>query len=233
MSGNDLDAAVRALRTRFAGSSSVSQASEDAIVARLGERRRKRARLGWLLPIAAVLAVSSAWANSEQLRAGLRWLSGGTRTTVATTAPRAQRALPKEVAARAAPIASSAPAPKLDPPRAPSRARAHVRSPAPDLANDADALYAEAHHLHFVEQNPARALLAWDRYLSAAPAGEFALEARYNRAVCLVRLGRNEQALSALEPFARGDYGPYRRADAQSLIREIERRAQSLPNTSK
>jgi hypothetical protein len=79
-------------------------------------------------------------------------------------------------------------------------------------------LYRTAHEKHFVDRDYARALGAWDAYLRAAPKGTLAPEARYNRALCLVRLHRNDEARAALEPFARGRYGTYRRDDAEKLM---------------
>ncbi len=79
-------------------------------------------------------------------------------------------------------------------------------------------LYRAAHQAHFVERDYGRALDAWDAYLKAAPNGALAPEARYNRALCLVRLHRNDEARAALEPFAEGRYGTYRREDAQKLL---------------
>jgi hypothetical protein len=61
-------------------------------------------------------------------------------------------------------------------------------------------------------------LPAWDRYLAENAAGALGLEARYNRAICLAQLGRRDEAKAALLPFARGDYGGYRQAEAQRLI---------------
>ena len=54
---------------------------------------------------------------------------------------------------------------------------------------------------------PARALAAWDAYLAGYPRGTFAPEARYNRALCLARLGRFASAAEALRPFATGRVG--------------------------
>jgi len=42
--------------------------------------------------------------------------------------------------------------------------------------------------------------------------------AHYNRALCLVRMGRREEARGALMPFANGSFGGYRQAEARSLI---------------
>jgi hypothetical protein len=78
-------------------------------------------------------------------------------------------------------------------------------------------LYRTAHRAHFVDQNPAAALAAWDEYLRAAPQGRFALEARYNRALCLARLGRNAEAREALAPFAAGKFAGYRQHEAAEL----------------
>jgi hypothetical protein len=78
--------------------------------------------------------------------------------------------------------------------------------------------------LHFHGDDPARALAAWDRYLAVASQdirGGFVLEARYNRAICLFRLGQREEARQALQPFADGRWGAYRRDDAQALLDEL------------
>jgi hypothetical protein len=87
---------------------------------------------------------------------------------------------------------------------------------------DTHALYKEAHRLHFVERNAAAALRAWDDYLRADPRGRFATEAHYNRALCLVRLGRSAEARSALDAFARGAFGGYRKTEARALLDALE-----------
>jgi hypothetical protein len=91
------------------------------------------------------------------------------------------------------------------------------------LANDGEAaalaLYKNAYRLHFVDQKYAAALAAWDEYLRASPAGRLVVEARYNRAIALVRLGRRAEAESALAPFARGEVnGGYRAREARELL---------------
>jgi hypothetical protein len=119
---------------------------------------------------------------------------------------------------------SVAPAPPVPTPASPSaagRATTAERGSEPAPAASAppsDGLYAVAHRAHFQERDPARALAAWDAYLGDAPQGRFAPEARYNRALCLVRLGRTNEAIAALRPFAEGAYGSYRREEATRLL---------------
>jgi hypothetical protein len=78
--------------------------------------------------------------------------------------------------------------------------------------------YGRAHLAHFVEDLPARALRAWDDYLDEFPQATFAPEARYNRALCLVRLGRLVEAARALRPFAQGAPKGYRCTEARILL---------------
>ena len=53
---------------------------------------------------------------------------------------------------------------------------------------------------------------------SLPSSGRFAPEARWNRAIALFKLGRRDEAVAALQPFADGAYGGYRRAEATRLI---------------
>jgi hypothetical protein len=82
-------------------------------------------------------------------------------------------------------------------------------------------VYARAHRLHFDGANPSGALAAWDEYLKLYPAGRFAPDARYNRAIDLLRMKRTSEARVALQPFADGAYGGYHRDDARELLRSI------------
>jgi hypothetical protein len=117
--------------------------------------------------------------------------------------------------------------PEIAPPvRAPVRPAAtpRPRAPiAPPIAPPVEALYRRAHDLHFHGGDPAQALAAWDAYLAAEPAGRFSVDARYNRALLLVRLGRYADARAALEPFGRGAVEPagYRQAEAEQLVERL------------
>jgi tetratricopeptide (TPR) repeat protein len=107
-----------------------------------------------------------------------------------------------------------------------SPAGAPMGPPSARASADLEALYARAHALHFRAKDPGGALDAWDRYLAAAPADARAglvLEARYNRAICLLRLQRYDEARAALRPFADGAWGDYRRDDARALLDQSER----------
>ncbi len=83
------------------------------------------------------------------------------------------------------------------------------------------AAYELAHRAHFVDKDPSAALAAWSDYLRQRPRGRFVVEATYNRALCLVRLGRNAEAKQALLPFAQGVFGDYRRREAVALIEQL------------
>jgi hypothetical protein len=73
-----------------------------------------------------------------------------------------------------------------------------------------------AFRTQFVQRDPEKAARLWDEYLSRG--GPLALEASYDRALCLVRLARRSEAVEALTPFADGGHGEYRRTEARRLI---------------
>jgi hypothetical protein len=115
----------------------------------------------------------------------------------------------------APPPASSAPASEPVPIEAPS-----APAPANGAPSDSD-VYARAHRLHFDGRDPAAALSALDDYLLRFPDGRFAPDARYNRAIDLLKLRRYAEARAALQPFADGAFGGYHRNDARELLRTI------------
>jgi hypothetical protein len=127
------------------------------------------------------------------------------------------------------PPVEPAPAPEPVKPRPTTPPPKIEVAPAPEPAPVApvEALYRKAHELHFHGGDHAEALAAWDAYLAAEPSGRFAVEARYNRALLLVRLGRFAEARTALEPFARGSVEPagYRQREATMLIDRLDHRA--------
>ncbi len=95
--------------------------------------------------------------------------------------------------------------------------------------------FADAHAVHFEQHRPQAALRAWNAYLDAYPHGIYEPEARYNRALTLVRLGRHQAAMDALQPFAAGRFGSTRRTSANALLEALlERQAtvESPPSPS-
>lgn len=82
-------------------------------------------------------------------------------------------------------------------------------------------LFRDAQQLQFSRKDPAAALAVWDQYLAVDPNGALALEARFNRGLCLVALGRSREAERALTPFAIGEYGEYRRQEARSILERL------------
>jgi hypothetical protein len=254
----DLDRAFRAVRDRFDGTHPEPDATlRRALLATRKTARRRRVMRWVVLPLAAALAASTAWASATGRLAPVI-------STVLETlhADRAEPAPPPPVISVApAPVAPApAPEPVIPEPVTPepvtpepvalpepsllAKAKAVERYaprpvataevatmaasafPLPSVAPAADpnaALFAEAHRLHFTERDPARALAAWDRYLAAAPTGKFAHEARYNRALSLVRVGRHSEAKQELLAFANGAYGDYRREEARALLEALAR----------
>jgi hypothetical protein len=141
----------------------------------------------------------------------------------ARRAARSADAGTKVVAPAATPEVASPPAsatPEVTTP--PASATPEVATPKPAEADQTLALYRRAHRLHFVEQNPSAALAAWDDYLAKKPKGPLVVDATYDRALCLVRLGRRAEARTALEPFADGRYGSYRQKDARALLEALQ-----------
>ncbi len=229
MSRDLLAEATRALRETEPVSEFEARATRTRVMTGLHQTRvRRRTRLAFLLPIAASFVAVSAWgAASGQARLVLDKLERLVGVTVSST-PSGAKAVPRQLAA---PPLHSAPSPEqavlaASAEAEPLPARA-IAAPAASSARatasaSALALYRVAHAAHFVDHDPARALVAWDAYLAAAPNGQFAPEARYNRALSLVRLGRGKEARSALAPFANGAYGGYRKAEASALLEHIE-----------
>jgi TolA-binding protein len=230
MTDDLLKAATRALQEETAESETDGDFTRARLMASLHQGKvRRRTRLAFLLPLAACLAAGTAWGTATgRLPAAFRALSN----VVSPSAKPA--AAPKKVVpalSRAPqvvePEPTPTPPPSPEPAQEPTPPPASVK-PAPSTSSsasfrDADGdLYRLAHEAHFARHDYAGALTAWDAYLKAAPGGRLATEARYNRAICLLRLGRDAEARQALEPFAAGKLG-YRQNEARELLEELSR----------
>jgi TolA-binding protein len=238
MSDDLLKAATRALKEETDADAADGRFTRARVMASLHQTKvKRRTRLAFVLPVAACLAAGTAWAGATgRLPAVFHAISEAVtfqappRATAPKRTPTATKPEP-----RAAPPASSEPAPPktetepvkptpAEPAPSVERAPAAKPSPAPSSSGtfadrDGD-LYRLAHEAHFAGHDYARALPAWEAYLRAAPSGRLATEARYNRAICLLRLGRTEEARTALKPFALGALG-YRQSEAQQLLNEL------------
>jgi hypothetical protein len=240
-----LESAIAAMRASdTSDDGDLAEATRDRLVRSLEVRARHHRQLTAVVTVLVVLlggTVSWAWSTG----AISRWLGSETKETVEETAPMPAPApppparassvpntwppAPAEIPAPApAPAPPPAPAPVIVPPR-PAPKPLPVPAPRPALAqaenlsvSEIEVLYRRAHELHFRGSDRAAALAAWDAYLAAEPNGRFSVEARFNRALVLVRLSRYAEALAALEPYARGDVaGGYRRDEAAALVERL------------
>jgi hypothetical protein len=216
-------------------------------------RVRRHKRFVFFAPFGLVFAAASAWGmatgRAPELARQVAAALGLMEQPATKAAARAPAAPPEPAEARTPEPAANEPGPsEPEPPAEPEPAQPALAEPVaprvsarphpkkseaakrarptddlPPLDDPGHELYRAAHRAHFVERDAARALQGWDRYLAQARGGRFALEARYNRALCLIRLKRNGEATSALEPFARGDFGTYRQDEATRLLQALAR----------
>jgi len=251
MSLDDLLGAIRSADADTGDDSDLAAATRLRVARSLETRARGRHQVVGLATAAGILLAGTvSWALATGHIAAL-WSPGPERQFGPVTPPprppprpRAEIAVdprpappPEAVpppAASPAPEAalsapSAAPAPVTRPPE-PSAARPRSAAvprphdkdpPAPSPA--VEVLYRKAHELHFHGGDPAAAVAAWDAYLAAEPVGRFSVEARYNRALLLIRIGRYAEARTALAPFARGEVAPagYRQGEAEQLVRRL------------
>ncbi len=208
----------------------IERSTRQGRVRQLRQRRFTR----WIvMPMAASFLVFCAWASASGRLT--QWLSSRPHMDAESRTLRDPRdsaaaanatlpvpspsEVPSEIPSERVESPVTVPSASITPPLKPPA----KSSPSSSLSPDVDALYRDAHDAHFVRKDPDAALAAWDRYLAAAgPSGRFTLEARYNRAITLVRLGRKTEAAAALRPFANGDYGGYRRDEARELLHTLE-----------
>jgi len=196
-------------------------------------RRRRLAVIAVLQLVTAAAGVGAWAAVSGRLPPLLaRWMPAvhpPTSVAPAHVRPRAHR---EAFHAAAGPPYSPEVLPVPPPPPVPAPAAIRPAHPAPRpfpsvssgperaQAAGPEEIYARAHRAQFTLRDYAAALALWDEYL-ATTGGSLGLEARWNRAIALVRLGRREAALAALAPFAAGQNEGYRQEEAQALLRVL------------
>jgi hypothetical protein len=241
MSLDQYDAMIGAVRAEHGEDAELAVATQLRLRRSLETRARGAHQLAGLVTAIAILLVGTvSWALATG-RVAMLWAPAPRpRVSAAEVAPPApppprrpvQPAIataprpappPESTPPVTAPVAPS-PVPPPPPSPAPAPRAAPVAVPAPP-APPVEALYRRAHELHFHGGEPAATLAAWDAYLAAEPAGRFSVEARYNRAILLIRLGRYAEARAALQPFARGEVEPsgYRQTEAGRLVERLAR----------
>jgi hypothetical protein len=198
------------------GASDDAEATRDRILMSIGRRARVQRRAMAALAVALVLGTGTL---------GWAWRSG--KIERARVAPAAAEAVVVVAPAKVAPppraVVVTSPAPVPAPAPAPPKVARTRRAVVVDRAA---ALYRRAHDLHFRGDDPVAALAAWDAYLAMAKHGELAVEARYNRALALVKLRRFDDARAALAPFAAGSVEDgYRQRDAAAIVDALDRRS--------
>jgi len=243
MTDDLLKAATRALQEEGADDGADSRFTRARVMASLHQGKvKRRTRLAFILPLAACLAAGTAWgAATGRLPAMFHAISEAVSFSRKPAEPK-PGAPSQALAQKPAQLGQDVPPPPpvVEATAQPTPAVAEVKpggakaepagsaKPAPSTSSsaafqDADGdLYRLAHEAHFDAHDYARALTGWNGYLQAAPNGRFATEARYNRAICLLRLGRDAEARQALEPFASGKMG-YRQGEARQLLDELSR----------
>ena len=225
-----LTSMVAALRARSADhDDDLVDATRLRLRRSLEVRARARVRAVRALVIAGiVLGATGAWALSTG-RASALWIriSGEPAPAIAPPEPATKISMRLDEPHRKPAARQELAIPDPGWPAVPETAAvppptpAIPKRPAPPVV--IDPLYRKAHELHFHGTDHAQALAAWDAYLVAEPNGRFGVEARYNRALVLVRLARHAEARSALEPFARGEVAPagYRKREAAALVERL------------
>jgi hypothetical protein len=243
--------AMHALRESADGThASAGETRARVLASARRETRRRRRTVFSVVTLAAALFGSTAWAawtgrlpRWDDLLTRARRASPAMSGPASRPDPLARPSLSASASASpsasasaseespvAPPLPQAATAPRESAvdsshPSAPSRPSAQPTPrlrPAESEPESEQSLYAAAHAAHFVAHDPAAALRDWDRYLAAYPHGHFALEAHYNRAISLVRLGRHAAARGELAPFAQGSYGGYRQAEARALLDALD-----------
>jgi hypothetical protein len=247
MNDDLLSKMTRALADEHDGATAAPGATRSRVVRTLAEQRpRRRKWLAIGIPALTIFGGSTAWAaaTGHLPRAVERVVAVliGDAEEVETVA--AKPPVKKTGKWNAPPPVEEAPPPIVDEaedeseeeesakvevplatPSAPSvtenpiPSRAAAKAPGLQAEDHTDLLtYQTAHRAHFQAGNCTSAVAGYRKYLREQPGGTFALEAKYNLGVCLIRLGETAEAKRLLLPFANGAYGNYRKEKSQELI---------------
>jgi len=237
----NLDDLVGAIRAPDGDDPELAAHTQLRVRRSLETRARFRHQLAGVLTALAILFVGTvSWALATGHVSALwrppmpapRALPPVTPPLRASSLPRANPAIaaapapaPRPEIVAPAPAGPAGPAAPVVPVVPPSVAIAPPelgrRAPAA-VAPAFEPLYLRAYELHHHGGSPAATLAAWDAYLAAEPGGRFVIDARYSRAIVLIKLRRYAEARVALAPFARGEIeAGYRQAEAAKLVAAI------------
>jgi TolA-binding protein len=215
-----LDRAILALREETGVTEDGAVTGQRLESAWLRRQARGRALRKPVMLVVAILVLSGAALAATNLVRRVR-PANPVPMPMKTARPASPPARPAPAAARPD---EDAPVPAV---AEPAVATPAVATPAASLpahgrvTDTATSAYAAAHRAHFVDRNWSHALALWTRYLRLAPRGPLAPEASFNRALCLIRLDRLDDAAAELQPFARGRWGGYRQHEARRLLDSI------------
>jgi hypothetical protein len=220
MSSDDLlRRAARDLRERSDGDAGAGARTRERVLALTAKRKRRRK--SWTLVtvmLGSLLMMSSVWAAATG-RLPRLWHALVPHQAEPPIA--GSQAVPRTPPVAPSPPLASAPEPRPAPATTtvaqPAKRSVPARPSPPAPTDPEEQLFKSAYRDQFVRHDAQAALDGWNAYLGAAPQGRFALEAAYDRALCLVRLGRRAEAISALRPFVDGTHGDYHRRDATRL----------------
>ena len=229
----NLDDLVGAIRAPDGDDPELAAATQLRVRRSLETRARVRHQLAGILTAIAILFVGTvSWALATgHVSALWRPLVPAPRALPppvtppvrSTSRPRPAPAIVAAVSPPPGPETLAPPAVPVVAPAAAPAARPH-RAPAAPAADEPvfEPLYRSAYELHHHGGSPTATLAAWDAYLAAEPNGRFVIDARYSRALVLIKLQRYADARVALAPFARGEVeAGYRQAEAAQLVAAI------------
>jgi hypothetical protein len=228
-----IDVAARALRESTAEPAD-GRASRDELLSRLvrREQRRRGYKLaGIVAAFVLVIPAASAglihWRKTPSETRRLSFIPPAPVRRVIESPTNVATGLAKDEVIMKEELSGFAPGPAVSQP-SPSRrpGRQSSMPSAPSLRSMSSELdiYGRAHHLHFHGGSPGAALRAWTGYLEKFPEGHFLPEARFNRAVCLVRVGDMARAREELSRIVKDSRVDYQRAQAARLMAKLDRR---------
>lgn len=238
MSDQKLYALGRVLRQRHADPASAGKLRARIVTTLQAKADGSRWRAGQVIVALVLAAASSAWAAGryapqlEQFVEQLK-LTKDDRvvqpSSVRISAPPAKAAA---VSATSTPKSVAAPVTVDKEPTVVAKKqtvrveRTVSTAPSPESVADEDVnweaqeleAYRVAHDSHFRHQDYRLAQMLWLQYLQSFPNGKLAPEAKYNRAVALLKLGDDEQAHQEFEQLLQEPRLAYRHGDIRAML---------------